>query len=165
MRNKKKNEKKNREGGARIIDRTLLAYRRPPTLASASSLCRPSGAALLASGLVDANDVPDGCPAHWAVAASLSAPLLQRAHVAHAHVSARVEYTVDGALVADRALAGLSRIWWLKFLAPLLEALAFRGLVGDRVDVCRGSSRGHGTGELRPLRRRGHGCGRCYGCR
>lgn len=56
------------------------------------------------SRLVRAYDVPDHGPAQRALSAALAAPLLQGALVAHAHVSAHIQHSVDRVLVADSAL-------------------------------------------------------------
>jgi len=71
---------------------------------------------------VGADDVPDHRPAQWALATTHSAPLLDGAVVAHAHVSAHVQHRVDGILVADGAFG--TRI------GALLVAQAVLPLVG-----------------------------------
>ena len=53
---------------------------------------------------VCADDIPDGGSAQRAL--SRSAPLLDRALEAHAHVPARVENAVDVRLVADDTFCG-----------------------------------------------------------
>lgn len=73
------------------------------------------------SGAVDANNVADRRPAERTVATTLAAPLLNRAGVAHAHVTAHVEYAVDAALVADGAFARLAGERRLQAFAPLLQ--------------------------------------------
>lgn len=59
---------------------------------------------IMNSRFVGADHVPDDRPAERALASTLAPPLLQGAFVAHAHVSAHVEHSVDRVLVADGAL-------------------------------------------------------------
>lgn len=138
--------------GASALDRASSVVLLSATFGSTTSTI--SRRSRLGSGPVDSYDVPYVGPAERTVTAALALPLLYRAGVAHAHVSAHVEHAVYVPLVAYRALAGLSG-GGLEALAPLLEARGRRRLGGverlvrHRVDVGGGSRRGHGTGRLR----------------
>lgn len=129
------------------------------------------------SGAVDANDVADRRAAERAVTAALAAPLLDRAGIAHAHVTAHVQHAVDTPLVANGALARLTGQCRLQALTPLLQVGrsvrvrrqgAVQTLVSDRVHVRGRAGAGHGASErrrglsggTRMWHRRGRHCGR-----
>lgn len=71
--------------------------------------------------LVRSNDVPDNGPAQWAMSAAHSAPLLDGALVAHAHVAAHVQHRIDGILVANGAFGAGRQIGGGRGVLPLAD--------------------------------------------
>lgn len=53
------------------------------------------------SGSVDSDHVPDGRSTKWAMSATFAAPLLGGARIAHTHVAAHVQHTVDASFIAN----------------------------------------------------------------
>lgn len=71
---------------------------------------RPLGGVFL--GFVSANHVPYDGTTQRTVATANSAPLLDRAVVAHAHVSAHVQDGIDGLLEADGTVDAGRAVDW-----------------------------------------------------